>query len=1518
MATTRNSTPDCAIDVPIDTFEEDDSIIQLRLDGVSHPRPLQELQKCDLCRQERCVHVSSAREIAEDLQEHDPEEIMGCAHKWYFKEAQAGAVHAESANASTRAQSAFQCTEEYQPPMRREASIRYTSWLLNTDACMEKKHTITLAVSTKNLQIDGIESITFSLSSDFGKSYYSIERITRQRLQSLIIPTTGMSKWQLHRELDASACKGDQLITMEVRLSNETLFSQLDPGSVEIQYIELNSHKPSGLGRNDPFLRVHAPQLLSLDIEHKDSRFLYIAFSGNGECLVSLRTTMKQLLVEFWDLRYLDASDTPGPPQSPTKAFATLYIPLARDKDSKGEVPEYPFQISMSWDATQIAIAFTGHWHQECPLIKDFQDYFGLYRTSATERSYQPSLSDYQNCKRLHNFGGGAKFHITAAENQDVRNELYIACTGQEVQVYSVYGRWILLRTITLIPPTENPHSEAYFAWGVLERLQGRFFLWYDNANNDMVIWDLEKGAVVSYFAKKGPCTLWTMHEDDVTGISKDGSTLAFYRQGEITTYRMATGTLLSSRLLPPGYEDVTDVKFIRKDGQILVCARAQDEDYGAGNLGLILDVATLSIEGRFVVPSGTLFVRYSSRERYNSIYSIESELSTLELTAVKDLVRTPYSLQHLARHEPCLGTLAPLGTNPTEFTSSTGLAFTARIAHSADTLREFESPSVIVLVRALGGSRTFVIPPLPESTDMFGDIDFGRTYRSAVFLDSFSRLIVQSRDFLMIWGLPTTLEADFVLLLAWSTSRLPTDSRWLTCAHRQLYNCRTLPGPAVSTKTSSSTTYFYPDIDHPFSSSDKEYFLDGILIAMEIYDRANEVCKQAILRYLSRYINSYPVSDDPSANVVSKICHAWTPELRTSYRQFTEELLSSGFTRWVPRLDMDRQWNPLGILLQKCKTEPRAMGLAQVIIDYCVCQATKDRDLSFVRPFTQCLDEFGDQKKSHWKLALSTLQRIAFIPAKDRSFVVDNHAIAYPVTARFQWKLWKAQLPPLYKCKDPVLQLMHVPDRKRNAQNDNFTRGLYITSFDLLWRPRPDRSSRLSLRSEQHPERDSRVQLGIKLSWINVLVQLIRLKFKLKSSKAAIDCHDLQLEAFDNPALAALIEYKWNTIGFKYWLARFLFQCCFYALVLTTVFMQVYGISSDVLPGMSIAIIVFACVFLWLELSQLLRDWRRYLSSVYNYVDLAAFGLPLAGSINQLMALLSKDGSTSRSEVLSFSILFVFLHILFELRINRSVCHYVTIIIRIFSEIRAFFLIFAGGIFAFTIAILHLLYACLGDVCPQPIDGGFPLHFYKAISSTYFFMGGRYDSINGDLDSDNWAFHTMMIIYFFFTVILMLNVLIGLVNLAFNDGDRTWRLVWLENRLRYIESAESLSYKVPGFRQTSSWFPDEIYYSATPQEIKEYRKRWAGDDYEAVPLPTKITPLLRPESSSTQLLTPTPNTAIDSRQNLQELKGQLQEEFKRELQVQLTEQRREQQLLFEAQIKMLQEHMSTLMKSVP
>ncbi|KAG0250538.1 hypothetical protein BG011_008263 [Mortierella polycephala] len=210
-----------------------------------------------------------------------------------------------------------------------------------------------------------------------------------------------------------------------------------------------------------------------------------------------------------------------------------------------------------------------------------------------------------------------------------------------------------------------------------------------------------------------------------------------------------------------------------------------------------------------------------------------------------------------------------------------------------------------------------------------------------------------------------------------------------------------------------------------------------------------------------------------------------------------------------------------------------------------------------------------------------------------------------------------------------------------------------------------------------------------------------------------------------------------------------------------------------------------------------------------------------------ELWTITGQTPDDGNAGLLSFSVVFVFLHLLFEFRISKSICKFVTIIIHAFIKIRMFFILFAGGIISFTIAVLHLLHSCPFKMCVEPDPPtSFPTHFYGAISATFFYMGGRYNSVDKEFDSKNWAFQTLMITSYFFMVVLMLNVLIALVNNAFSDGEATWRMTWLDNRLRVIEAVENLSYHIPGLREHSNWFPDEIYYSVQGKQIEVYQAK--------------------------------------------------------------------------------------------
>ncbi|KAF9903109.1 hypothetical protein EC991_004135 [Linnemannia zychae] len=349
------------------------------------------------------------------------------------------------------------------------------------------------------------------------------------------------------------------------------------------------------------------------------------------------------------------------------------------------------------------------------------------------------------------------------------------------------------------------------------------------------------------------------------------------------------------------------------------------------------------------------------------------------------------------------------------------------------------------------------------------------------------------------------------------------------------------------------------------------------------------------------------------------------------------------------------------------------------------------------------------------------------------------------------------------------------------------------------------------------------------------------------------------------------------NTIAFKYWLVRFLGQLLYYILVLTAVFLQIYGdnhleeemviedgetvekskLFSDPGPeGLYISIIVIAFIFLYLELVQLMKDTRRYFESVYNMVDLLVFLLPLVGAISQILIIhgVSKAGFNTAS--ISFSVLLIFLHFLFELRVLQIVCHFVSIIIRAIYSIRVFIFVFSGGLLAFSIAVLHLLHDCLdADQCSY-FTYGVSNNLLRALSVTYFMMGGNYEPVEGGFTSNSIAFHLMMVTFFCFTVILMMNVLIALINNAIDDGDQSWQLDWLQNRMRYIENAENMTYDIPGFRESHSYFPETIFYSGSSQQVREYEKKTRQMEDEAAPITLNAGGQVQqlPESSETTI----------------------------------------------------------------
>ncbi|KAI7826895.1 hypothetical protein BC939DRAFT_446141 [Gamsiella multidivaricata] len=1309
--------------------------------------------------------------------------------KWYFKQNPAfSSAPRNELSALTNKQ--FLSTFEPQPAVKIDASNTFASWSLEMDNVTAGRYDIVLGISTAQLDLHRIESFTFYQTS-YG-SAVGVEIISKRHLRLLSMSCSGISRWKLHYQLqrlnDADDDEDDNVrgMILEIRTEvDEESPSGIPVGYIELEFMEIHPCHAKNI-LHDPYLRTHQPFLWSIDADVMDDctdkvlpyqpkKVLRFDISGDGMHAVTLSGTSSHLCIDLWDLHQ------PSAPVGSTGAaavegvmnrepapfhpghYAGIRIPM---KGYQERLRHRTLDIFASWNASQIALIDATD-DRSPKAIPDFQSVFAVYRhlesnrasseSSPTKAILYPS-KDYQHCDLFKDFHGYGKFYIDTTEDPMIKNELFIACDGWSVQLYNAFGRWELMRKITLVQPYDDilnlPDTEF-----VVDGLRGKYFVWTDHHEGLVSIWDITLGSLITPI--RLPFDTETIKRTR-SCLSSDGSIVAFYRGSEYATYKTATGEQIGYYRVPEHCGHIFNLHFLKGGTQIMFESKLENGP-NSRTFGVIMETVSMNPLSRFAV-SGICSARDSFKEQDDrNIYSRHG--SKLEMVSLEERINKENSRPESTCDDKCKENLRPLSQHKTAFTAPSGLHFSVKIYQAAGRmLGQGREPlsGVVVTMSTDTQSRMFTIPADVLHNKQLVD------YEWAVFLEDTERLVVATECRLMIWDLPSTIQGDISLILPlWvggeTYSPVNGKENWQTCPHEEVFAPRYIRDEedgrrhekilCLSTKINCCVTNYLS-------------LLVGIGALRDIFLLADKPCQDEILKYVARHINLYMAPSYPELSVLLFTCHQWDPKSHLSYERFVTAILASPFGRWIPKQDMDEDTNPIAILIEKAKTEPRAMGLAKVFIDYCIRQARLEKSPHFLLPVLQCLHSLVDKKQLHSELALTTLRSLAYAPVNDRSFIIGRHTIAHPPELRL--KFWKSNIRPLYKCDDPVLQLVHTPN-VHNPQNDNFTRSLFVADFRMLWHVKDSNPRLLS--------KTSPIQPGKWTSWLRILFYTIVHKCKLKSN-IAVECHDFALEPLDNPALAALIEYKWNTIGFKYWLLRFLCQCCYYALVLVAVFIQVYGPNRRPLVGVFFAIAAGSLIFLWLELIQAFKGWKRYFASIYNIVDLITFGFTMAASIVQLVVMLSSPeplladgaGQIERTPegtgngLLSFSVLFISLHFLFELRVSKNVSHYVTIIIMIISQIRVFFFIFFGGILAFTTAILHLLHACSFESC-KDLGLSFPRHFYYAISSTYLFMGGRYDPISdilNDQEHPNWPFHMMMIIYFFFTVILMLNVLIG------------------------------------------------------------------------------------------------------------------------------------------------------------
>ncbi|KAG0038855.1 hypothetical protein BGZ82_010652 [Podila clonocystis] len=1239
---------------------------------------------------------------------------------------------------------------------------------------------------------------------------------------------------------------------------------KLQQHSLLVNYVDLHRSDvvTSNLRLVDDVIQLRGPgtALKTISVCHKDleepesaTRPVEIDVSminSTGTYAATLSYASTRAFLDLWKL---EPSLTPDPKINQLPA-ATTSFPITRN--GCGRPPK--LGLAISHDGSQIAVFPSVHFMKaegkDVPSDLQFRVYsYNPLFTPAFEDKKQPLVNQLQlspatNDPWLKNFAGAGKFHFLSLDRAPVPSdqERFVASDGLSIVVYSTAKTWRRHLSLELTSPpdlsspltADEALSLQKLTASMIDGMRGPYFAWQATDKTSFSVWNLHRLELT---------TLVVLDEEQGSlkhvSFSDDGSLMSVVTaNGEHSIFTVKTGAFLDSSIYDENTVQWT--QFVSSSAEIFIHG-PYSRPYVSTSLPIGYDKRAFlplvagnrkhirSVQLPKPAVEGVEDIDPGAEKAISEPENKESEIIEADLVYLQQgSTITAYSLRkmtfdsfwnspHMEKCTSACESGATVLTNkPRECTTPTGLKFRLELGERTWVHNGWEDDVTIAILylESTGSNGVTTSSELQRMIHFDEDL----SHDDAYFLPCKTRFLIWGPLYFQIWELPREAVGECTLVMMqgrhWDKDATDEDIYEIhmesvqPCPHGHTIRFKDETSPATR------SLYIQP-YDGNLVTTDVDSCISSIPFILDFYDIASTENRKSLIKYVCRHIN---MRTSTGCSVMYRIVESeMYLELSDLFLKDLLDYSTDIQDPWMYLSGISSQYNPILLVLGYAQKTPHVLSIIALLIEYCTRQAKAVKSTGHLTVIFEALPELV---KSQPDLALQAIQRCAFVPIQDyeRKLIV-RHARVRPRPSLIPF-FEKKGGPHLSEVPEPVFQIRNIlPNNPSpivaNGADEGFVSDIFVAPYRLLW------------------AFDEPVEVKttwLQTNWITAFFTILGLKLKV-TDPDRVHCHELGDELFDNPAISALLEYKWNTFASAYWKFRFISQCIFYLLVLTVSFFQVYYSKPSELYGTYFPIVVLSAIFLWLEFQQGLRNPVRYITSPYNILDVIVYALPLAGGTAGIVqGAMHMDNRATR--IWSFAILFIYIHILFELRVFKSVCKTVTIIVKIVGEIKVFFFIFAASIVAFTHTFLHLLWARTSDdtfddsgerVIHHAASANYPRHPMMALSATYFFMSGRLDPVS-DLfsDTDTW-FHVMMIFYSFFTVILMLNVLIALVNVAFNTGDESWRIVWHESRARFIENAENMTVHIPGFRKTHSWFPNTIYYTATQKEVQAYELKY-------------------------------------------------------------------------------------------
>ncbi|KAG0375323.1 hypothetical protein BGX24_009247 [Mortierella sp. AD032] len=1014
--------------------------------------------------------------------------------------------------------------EEQRLPITLTSATKYLKCTIPVPIPPVKKshYDIVLGVSTKNLNLDAVEVIIITIQHKIGdNSTANSEVITPQELIRLcsigaqgdadrasaageegstsceittMAPDEPCFRWKLYEKLIHLGEEEPVQLVVEVKTWQG---ESTDYGSIKLHYTEI-LNESQAFYMDDPMYREHMPFIYTIDINRTGCPLLdalpegpkritdYI-ISGDVSRVLVITVAGDHQLLQLWD--FVEG------------LVAWMQLPIAN---------ETAYDYCLSSDGSQLVCIDLGgldggsdkeeekgEGEEEAPK----QNSTAFYEVDIDYTRVPPGViagcgflrfNVEKICPKLKGLSAKASFHnhnVVFDTKYINRDEEFVTCDGVTIEVYSTFKKWKHLRSIVMDPTRNAPKFATNVLNALRNNLRNSHLAMRDHDAHQVSTWDINQGIRLSSYTNLTNEQMENVN--DCASVSLDGSLIAIPDKHQVDIFLTATWTLVANYTFR-GMEhnpSTRTVQFIFSEN-IMVALDYQHLPFYQSNRGFILDANRVSLVEDYITEGrDTFWTVFNSMEIPLAICIGASQLS---LFSLED--RTVLSPTRLKKRccESCHSIESFQDQGFAEATAPSGLRFKAERSTTPIILhgRREDFPVLVVTVSDKNDqSIERMSIALPKSLK----------FLSATFVNQYSYLLISFEKLVMVWNAPTSPQDTFTLQLVLAVDH--PAANWKVCPHRQVFGLSTI----------EEYVFYKIDLDDPISDMEGGY-MRGVTQLLPIFGNSNDVVQHKIFQYIGNNIN----------------------HCRTG-------------------MNYDE-----------------AFELAKVFIDYCVHKAKLEKNPLFLLPILQCLQELTDSKTPYSEATLTLLRDLAYLPARDREAIMSQHWIAHPFELR--WRFWRAKPGGLDQYKDQVLNVTSVPTA--HGPENSFSREIYLATFDMLW-----------LRSDVWP---GRIGLSVFYTYMvltdvlqliveplilfgkviaphltvmetsqfgRILLRILCFPFVslyfcisfiyfclrvaiimvMRSFSAIpflkVECHPFELKALDNPAIAALVEYKWQLI---------------------------------------------------------------------------------------------------------------------------------------------------------------------------------------------------------------------------------------------------------------------------------------------------------------------------------------------------------------------------------------------------